>query len=73
MDNGLYINQTQDNMYIGESAIYIDQNDAVINWGDGQDSPANKRLLFLYTKDQTAAGGKPAGLSRIGIYENAFR
>lgn len=74
MDVGTFINQGTDNIYVGlknEGGSLTDQYDAVINWGDNQDSlgslgvgPDNLRFIFTSTAD---GGGDSISTSNNGL------
>lgn len=77
MDVGIFINKTNDNIYVGlkkeEGATPLDDRyDAVINWGDNQDpvsplevGPDNLRFIFTSTNDIGA--GDPVSTSNNGL------
>ena len=77
MDVGMFINQSNDNMYVGlkreEGASPIDDRfDAVISWGDNQDpvSPFQigpDNLRFIFTSTDGIGSGDPVSVSNDGL------
>ena len=75
MDVGMFINKSNDNIYVGlknEGSDLTDRYDAVISWGDNQEAvgPLNvgpDNLRFIFTSTNDIGAGDPVSTSNNGL------
>lgn len=73
MDVGMIVVQQSDNIYIGLKPEGVDQQDAVISWGDNQvpgiipNGPDHLRFIFTSTQSSVFGAGDPVSTSQDGL------